>query len=81
MKTSHDICRRAAADTDEVFGRKLDLKADFSGADIDFFEIFRGYVQECRELFFHSDRRAAAVDIAGERKKLLLFYHFDRFFT
>ena len=61
----------------EVGGGDFDLIADLARAEEDHIEVGSGFVEHGFELLFHADGGASAVNISGEREKLLRFDHFD----
>ena len=50
----------------QFFWIQADGSTDSAAADIDFIEVFRTVMDEGREEFLHSQRTAAAPDIAGD---------------
>ena len=50
----------------QFFWIQADGSTDSAATDIDFIEVFRTVMDEGREEFLHSQRTAAAPDIAGD---------------
>ena len=78
-KSVRDVGVSESQDFREVGGRDLDLIADFACAEKDRVEGRGGLMDHGAELFFHADGRASAVNVTGEREKLLRLDHFDGF--
>lgn len=64
-----------AGEPQQVVRGKLHLRADFPGADADGVKELGRLVDERREGFFHAQRAAPAVDVAGGGQQQLLREH------
>ena len=63
------------------FGSRADGSTDSAATDIDFIEVFRTVMDEGREEFLHSQRTAAAPDIAGDLCDFFYRNQFHRLFA